>query len=91
MKTAEEYWNNYSLVITKSSIGKIGLDKNNFTKVLADRDSEIINKIDEMIEISKQQEMAELGAGDDMDEDNLIDHQGRIFILKQLKSFIKVE
>lgn len=32
----DELWNKYGLVITKSSIGKIGIDKNNFTKAIAE-------------------------------------------------------
>lgn len=32
----DEIWSKYGLVITKSSVGKIGLDKNNFTKAIAE-------------------------------------------------------
>ncbi len=52
--------------------------------------NDVIKIIDEMIATSIQIEAAELDAGEDCDNEILIDHQGRIYALTQLKNRLLV-
>jgi len=52
--------------------------------------NDVIKIIDEMIAKSKQIEAIELDADEDCDNENLIDHQGRIYALTQLKNRLSV-
>ena len=52
--------------------------------------SDVIKIIDEMIATSIQIEAVELDAGEDCDNEILIDHQGRIYALTQLKNRLLV-